>query len=120
MVGVGGSGPAATGPGFFGPGLLRRAELGALLLLLTELLLGQTGLAGGLGLALAATAAVGLTLTLTVCLLLAGPVDSAPPGRIRTMLRDRALRVAFLPQRDPDAAGRPRPRAPGRPIRTAT
>lgn len=118
MVGVCGSGRAVTGPGFLGSGLLRRAELGALLLLLTELLLGQTGLAGGLGLALAATAAVGLTLT--VCLLLAGPVDSAPPGRIRTVLRDRALRVAFLPQRDPDAAGRPRPRAPGRPIRTAT
>lgn len=40
-------------------------------------------------------------------------------ARVRTMLRDRTLRTAFLPQRDPDAAGRPRPRAPGLEI-TAT
>jgi hypothetical protein len=32
---------------------------------------------------------------------------------MRTMMRDRHRRTAFLPQRDPDAAGRPRPRAPG-------
>ncbi|WUI02007.1 DUF6412 domain-containing protein [Spirillospora sp. NBC_00431] len=32
---------------------------------------------------------------------------------LRTTLRERTLRTAFLPQRDPDAAGRPRPRAPG-------
>ncbi len=38
-------------------------------------------------------------------------------GRVRTTLRDRTSRTAFLPQRDPDAAGRPRPRAPGRAIR---
>jgi hypothetical protein len=42
-----------------------------------------------------------------------------PPGRIRTAIRDRERRTAFLPQRDPDAAGRPRPRAPGRPLPTA-
>jgi hypothetical protein len=30
-----------------------------------------------------------------------------------TALREKSWRVAFLPQRDPDAAGRPRPRAPG-------
>ncbi|RFU38969.1 hypothetical protein DZF91_24885 [Actinomadura logoneensis] len=35
-------------------------------------------------------------------------------GHVRTALRDRTSRTAFLPQRDPDAAGRPRPRAPGR------
>ncbi|MFB6723102.1 DUF6412 domain-containing protein [Kribbella sp. NPDC056345] len=29
-------------------------------------------------------------------------------------VRDRAERTAFLRLRDPDAAGRPRPRAPGR------
>ncbi|MFC4912753.1 DUF6412 domain-containing protein [Actinomadura gamaensis] len=43
--------------------------------------------------------------------------DGAPVvGRVRTTLRERTLRTAFLPQRDPDAAGRPRPRAPGRAI----
>jgi len=34
-------------------------------------------------------------------------------ARTRTTLRERTLRTAFLPQCDPDAAGRPRPRAPG-------
>ncbi|GAA4146455.1 DUF6412 domain-containing protein [Actinomadura keratinilytica] len=41
------------------------------------------------------------------------------PARVRTALRDRTLRTAFLPQRDPDAAGRPRPRAPGAEIATS-
>ncbi|MFF8278169.1 DUF6412 domain-containing protein [Streptomyces lateritius] len=44
---------------------------------------------------------------------------SVPPTRVRTALRDRERRTAFLPQRDPDAAGRSRPRAPGRPLPTA-
>ncbi|WP_222870124.1 DUF6412 domain-containing protein [Actinomadura decatromicini] len=38
---------------------------------------------------------------------------------VRTTLRERTLRTAFLPQRDPDAAGRPRPRAPGTGIAAA-
>ncbi|MEU1157727.1 DUF6412 domain-containing protein, partial [Streptomyces sp. NPDC005918] len=37
----------------------------------------------------------------------------------RTAIRDRERRTAFLPQRDPDARGRTRPRAPGRPFLTA-
>ncbi|GAA4103658.1 MULTISPECIES: DUF6412 domain-containing protein [Actinomadura] len=41
------------------------------------------------------------------------------PARVRTTLRERTLRTAFLPQRDPDAAGRPRPRAPGAEIATS-
>ncbi|MFI8320818.1 DUF6412 domain-containing protein [Streptomyces sp. NPDC085529] len=44
---------------------------------------------------------------------------AAPSALIRTALRDRARRTAFLPQRDPDAAGRRRPRAPGQPLPTA-
>ncbi|MFJ5710228.1 MULTISPECIES: DUF6412 domain-containing protein [unclassified Streptomyces] len=44
---------------------------------------------------------------------------AAPSTLIRTALRDRARRTAFLPQRDPDAAGRRRPRAPGRTLPTA-
>lgn len=42
-----------------------------------------------------------------------------PPAPVRTALRERTLRTAFLPQRDPDAAGRPRPRAPGAEIAAA-
>jgi Family of unknown function (DUF6412) len=37
---------------------------------------------------------------------------AAPMTRRVSALRDRSWRVAFLRQRDPDAAGRSRPRAP--------
>ncbi|MFI9242046.1 DUF6412 domain-containing protein [Streptomyces sp. NPDC053086] len=86
----------------------------ALLMPLAQLLLLQSALhdTGGLGtaVALAATA----TATLSVCALLAArTVPAVPPTRVRTAIRDRARRTAFLPQRDPDAPGRRRPRAPG-------
>lgn len=62
--------------------------------------------------ALAATAAAGSALS--VCALIsARGVPTVPPTRIRTAIRDRARRTAFLAQRDPDARGRTRPRAPG-------
>ncbi|MFF5635052.1 DUF6412 domain-containing protein [Streptomyces sp. NPDC012825] len=44
---------------------------------------------------------------------------AVPPAAVRTAMRERERRTAFLPQRDPDAAGRRRPRAPGRPLPTA-
>lgn len=71
---------------------------------------------GGLGavvVALATTVAVG------AAALAARLVRPVPPHRIRTAIRDREQRTAFLPQRDPDASGRSRPRAPGRPVPTA-
>lgn len=46
-------------------------------------------------------------------------VRPLPPHLIRTAIRDREQRTAFLPQRDPDASGRSRPRAPGRLVPTA-
>ncbi|MGW0913272.1 DUF6412 domain-containing protein [Streptomyces sp. NPDC002784] len=62
--------------------------------------------------ALAATAAAGAALA--VCSVIAARCAPAvPPTRVRTALRDRNRRTAFLPQRDPDARGRTRPRAPG-------
>ncbi|WAZ22008.1 DUF6412 domain-containing protein [Streptomyces cinnabarinus] len=62
--------------------------------------------------ALAATAAAGAALA--VCSVIAARCAPAvPPTRVRTAIRDRDLRTAFLPQRDPDAKGRTRPRAPG-------
>ncbi|CAL9274237.1 MULTISPECIES: DUF6412 domain-containing protein [Streptomyces] len=62
--------------------------------------------------ALAATAAVGSALA--VCAVIAARcVPAVPRTRVRTAIRDRDLRTAFLPQRDPDAPGRRRPRAPG-------
>ncbi|MBI0378095.1 hypothetical protein JBE27_17885 [Streptomyces albiflaviniger] len=91
-----------------------RTQLGVCLFLLTGVLLAQSGVVSAV--ALAATVAAALAL----CAVLASrgriPV---PAGRIRTAIRDRERRTAFLPQRDPDAAGRPRPRAPGRRLPTA-
>lgn len=98
----------------------RTSRLLALLLPLMLLggLLGLFAGEGGLGavvVALAATVAVG-TAALAAAARLVRPV---PPHRIRTAIRDREQRTAFLPQRDPDASGRSRPRAPGRLVPTA-
>lgn len=76
------------------------------------LLLGENGLAAAV-VALAAAVAVGAAARA------AGLVRPVPPHRIRTAIRDREHRTAFLPQRDPDASGRSRPRAPGRLVPTA-
>ncbi|WP_404959926.1 DUF6412 domain-containing protein [Streptomyces sp. 147326] len=75
---------------------------------------GESGL-GAVVVALAATVAVG-TKALAAAARLVRP---HPPHRIRTAIRDREQRTAFLPQRDPDASGRSRPRAPGRALLTA-
>jgi hypothetical protein len=93
----------------------RTVRLVGVLLPLVQVVLLLMPAAGGLSLAdvaLAATAAAGAALT--VCLLLAARCAPAvAPTRIRTAIRDRDRRTAFLPQRDPDARGRTRPRAPG-------
>lgn len=69
--------------------------------------------------ALAATAAA--SSALLVCSLLASrSAPTVPPTRVRTAIRDRARRTAFLPQRDPDAKGRIRPRAPGHALPATT
>ncbi|MFG2878322.1 DUF6412 domain-containing protein [Streptomyces sp. NPDC048337] len=75
---------------------------------------GESGL-GAVVVALAATVAVGAE-ALAAAARLVRPV---PPHRIRTAIRDREQRTAFLPQRDPDASGRSRPRAPSRLVPTA-
>ncbi|MEU1851798.1 DUF6412 domain-containing protein [Streptomyces sp. NPDC019990] len=82
-----------------------------LLFLVVEVALLDTGSLSAT-VALAATAAA--SAALAVCALVASrcaPV--VPRTRVRTAIRDRDLRTAFLPQRDPDARGRTRPRAPG-------
>ncbi|MGW3284417.1 DUF6412 domain-containing protein [Streptomyces sp. NPDC001002] len=92
---------------------LRPASLFApfLLVLLLQLALLDTGSLTAT-VALAATAAVGSALA-ACALLAARSAPAVPPTRVRTAIRDRARRTAFLPQRDPDARGRTRPRAPG-------
>ncbi|MEV5797252.1 DUF6412 domain-containing protein [Streptomyces collinus] len=97
------------------------ARPGAPLLVLVSLLLLQAALldTGSLStaVALAATAAAGSAFAACV-LLAARSAPAVPPTRVRTAIRDRARRTAFLPQRDPDAPGRRRPRAPGHALAT--
>ncbi|MGW1490726.1 DUF6412 domain-containing protein [Streptomyces sp. NPDC002402] len=100
--------------------LLQSVRPAALLLfLLVEILLIDGGsLSAALALAATATAAAGSALV--VCAVISArcaPV--VPRTRVRTAIRDREQRTAFLPQRDPDAKGRTRPRAPGRALLTA-
>ncbi|MFF5442787.1 DUF6412 domain-containing protein [Streptomyces achromogenes] len=86
----------------------------AFLLFLAQLLLLQAALLGGGGLTTAVALAATAAAMLAACTLLAARrVPAVPPTRVRTAIRDRARRTAFLPQRDPDAPGRRRPRAPG-------
>lgn len=66
----------------------------------------------------ALTATVAVAFALGAALALAGRARpdgavSAGPRLARAATRARTERTAFLPQRDPDASGRPRPRAPG-------
>ncbi|MDG9714511.1 DUF6412 domain-containing protein [Streptomyces sp. DH10] len=86
-----------------------------LLVLILEVALLDTGSLSAT-VALAATAAA--SAALAVCALIASRCAPAVPRtRVRTAIRDRDLRTAFLPQRDPDARGRTRPRAPGHALR---
>ncbi|KFF96428.1 MULTISPECIES: DUF6412 domain-containing protein [Streptomyces] len=89
-----------------------------LLLVLFELSVLDTGTLSA-AVAFAATAAAGSAFA--ACAVIASrcaPV--VPRTRVRTAIRDRERRTAFLSQRDPDARGRTRPRAPGRALLTAT
>jgi len=91
----------------------------ALFALLSAVLLNEAGVAVAVAsVAVAATAAAAAVLWLVVQAV-ASASGPAVSGRIRTAIRDRELRTAFLAQRDPDAAGRARPRAPGRRVLTA-
>lgn len=91
----------------------------ALLTVLSAILLNQSGPAGAVAsVAVAATVAATALLCLAVQTVAAG-AGPAVAGRIRTAIRDRESRTAVLAQRDPDGAGRSRPRAPGRRALTA-
>ncbi|MFB7517921.1 DUF6412 domain-containing protein [Streptomyces sp. NPDC056144] len=66
------------------------------------------------------SAAVAFAAATVVCALIGARVAPVvPSAAVRTAIRERERRTAFLPQRDPDAAGRRRPRAPGRLLPTA-
>lgn len=96
--------------------VLRPAAL--LLLLILEVVLIEGGsISAALALAATATAVAGSALVVGA-VISARCAPAVPRTRVRTALRDREKRTAFLPQRDPDARGRTRPRAPGRPLPT--
>ncbi|MEC4015164.1 DUF6412 domain-containing protein [Streptomyces sp. H27-D2] len=95
---------------------LLRTPVSVLLFLFAVLLLSETGIAGAVALAATTTLAAAV---LACAVLATRSVVPVTPARIRTAIRDRERRTAFLTQRDPDAAGRPRPRAPGRSLPTA-
>ncbi|MGW0574970.1 DUF6412 domain-containing protein [Streptomyces sp. NPDC002920] len=97
--------------------MTRRATPFLLFLVLDVLLLDAGSLSAVV--ALAATAAASSAFAVC-CLVAARSAPAVPPTRVRTAIRDRARRTAFLSQRDPDASGRPRPRAPGHALRTTT
>lgn len=81
-----------------------------------QLIFGLAGLPSGQAalLTLAALTVAGLLMLAgsRAAAALASGRDRVRPARTRTILRQRTLRTAFLRLRDPDAAGRPRPRAP--------
>ena len=67
--------------------------------------------------ALAAAVLAGAMLAAVLALLISVPslsrtTAALPMVRRASALREKSWRAAFLRQRDPDAAGRPRPRAP--------
>lgn len=93
--------------------------VGLLLFLFLDVLLVEGAGSVTAAVALAATAAAGSALAVAA-LISARCAPSVPPTRVRTAIRDRERRTAFLPQRDPDAQGRRRPRAPGMAALTAT
>lgn len=68
----------------------------------------------GLTVAAATAAVVLLSGAVAGTLAAARLLGARAPAAVRSgVLRRRAYRTAFLPQRDPDARGRRRPRAPG-------
>ncbi|GAA2536316.1 DUF6412 domain-containing protein [Streptomyces sp. NPDC058947] len=91
-----------------------RPALALLLLIVQVALLDGGGLFATVALAATATASAALALCAVVASRCAPAV---PRTRVRTAIRDRDRRTAFLPQRDPDARGRTRPRAPGHALR---
>ncbi|MEV0778569.1 DUF6412 domain-containing protein [Streptomyces sp. NPDC050433] len=98
------------------PPLRSAALLFFLLLGLVQVLLVDAGSLSA-AVALAATAAASTAFAASA-VISARCAPAVPPTRVRTAIRDREQRTAFLPQRDPDARGRTRPRAPGRPVLT--
>ena len=78
-----------------------------------HMLMASSGLSGTAVTVLAVAVLIGALAACLTCASLTGRISTAIPLTGRTCaLREKSWRAAFLRQRDPDAAGRPRPRAP--------
>ena len=78
-----------------------------------HILLAPAGVSGTAMTALAVTVLAGALAACLTCAVWIGRMSASVPllGRA-SALREKSRGAAFLRQRDPDAAGRPRPRAP--------
>ena len=82
---------------------------------LTQLAVSPSGLTALTALATAVLAGAVFAAVLTLCTSVASrsrATAALPMTRRASALREKSWRAAFLRQRDPDAAGRARPRAP--------
>jgi hypothetical protein len=86
----------------------------AVVLFLFELLAGPLGAAAELAAGPAGMAAIAVVgaAALVFALLVAAHATPVPGPLVVSAVRQRCERTVFLPLCDPDAAGRPRPRAP--------
>ena len=88
------------------------AMLAGLLRDLTQLAVSPSGLTALGGAILAGAVFAAVLALLTSVASLSGATGTLPMIRRASALREKSWRAAFLRQRDPDAAGRSRPRAP--------
>jgi Family of unknown function (DUF6412) len=92
------------------------ATLSGVLAALTGVWPGLAPMPDGKPSGLVAMAAITLTCVLVALLAqgarLAAAVTAVPLKSGAAALREKSWRAGFVPQRDPDAPGRPRPRAP--------
>ena len=88
------------------------AMLAGLLRDLTQLAVSPSGLPALAGAILAGAVFAAVLALLTTVTGISRAAAALPMTRRASALREKSWRAAFLRQRDPDAAGRPRPRAP--------
>ncbi len=88
------------------------AVVAGLLRDLTQLAISPSGLTALAGAVLAGAMVAAVLALLISVASLSGPAAALPMIRRASALREKSWRAAFLRQRDPDAAGRSRPRAP--------